>query len=331
MKILFIRFSSIGDIVLTTPVIRCVKQQIKDAEVHFLLKKSYSPVLENNPYIDRRFYFEDSITDIIETLREENYDLVIDLQKNFRSLRIKQLLGVKSFSFNKLNIQKWILVNFKINLLPETHIVDRYMNSVGSLGVTNDGLGLDYFVTLADEEAINRLPESHRNKYIAWVIGARHFTKRLPIEKMIPIAKEINSPIVLLGDKADFPLGELLCKEVGKNIYNACGAFSLNESAALVKRSLRVISNDTGLMHIAAALKKDIISFWGNTIPGFGMSPYYGATNNVKNTIAASPESIILEVNNLSCRPCSKIGFEKCPRGHFKCMLEIKEDVFNKL
>ncbi len=327
MKILFIRFSSIGDIVLTTPVIRCVKQQVKDAEVHFLLKKSYASVLKNNPYIDKRFYFEDNISDIIESLRDENYDLVIDLQKNFRSLRIKQLLGVKSFSFGKLNFQKWLLVNFKINILPEIHIVDRYMKSVESLGVTNDGQGLDYFITPADEEAIHRLPETHRNNYIAWVIGARHFTKRLPLEKMISIAKKINSPIVLLGDKSDFAIGELLVKEIGKNIFNACGIFSLNESAALVKKSLRVISNDTGLMHVAAAFKKDIVSVWGNTIPGFGMYPYYGE----KNVAAKNPESILLEVSNLSCRPCSKIGFEKCPRGHFKCMLEIQEDCFKGL
>ena len=327
MKILFIRFSSIGDIVLTTPVIRCVKQQVKDAEVHFLLKKSYASVLKNNPYIDKRFYFEDNISDIIESLRDENYDLVIDLQKNFRSLRIKQLLGVKSFSFGKLNFQKWLLVNFKINILPEIHIVDRYMKSVESLGVTNDGQGLDYFITPADEGAIHRLPETHRNNYIAWVIGARHFTKRLPLEKMISIAKKINSPIVLLGDKSDFAIGELLVKDIGKNIFNACGIFSLNESAALVKSSFRVISNDTGLMHIAAAFKKDIVSVWGNTIPGFGMYPYYGE----KNVAAKKPESILLEVSNLSCRPCSKIGFEKCPRGHFKCMLEIQEDCFNGL
>lgn len=329
MKILFIRFSSIGDIVLTTPVIRCVKQQVKDAEVHFLLKNSYASVLENNPYIDKRFYFEDNISDIIESLRDENYDLVIDLQKNFRSLRIKQLLGIKNFTFSKLNIQKWMLVNFKINMLPEIHIVDRYMNSVKSLGVTNDGQGLDYFVTPADEAAIGRLPETHRNNYIAWVIGARHFTKRLPIEKMISIAKRINSPLVLLGDKSDFAIGELLCKEIGKNVFNACGGFSLNESAALVKKSLRVISNDTGLMHVAAAFKKDIVSFWGNTIPGFGMYPYYGNNNQDKKTIIRKPESLILEVSNLSCRPCSKIGFDKCPKGHFKCMMEIQEELFN--
>ena len=212
MKILFIRFSSIGDIVLTTPVIRCVKKQLHDVEVHFLLKKSFAPVLENNPYIDKFFYYNDNIHAIVETLKEENYDLIIDLQKNFRSFRIKQLLGVKSFSFDKLNIKKWLLVNFKINRLPAVHIVDRYMKSVSSLGVVNDGAGLDYFIPEKDDTVLNSIPESHRKGYIAWVIGARHFTKRLPFEKMISISKKINSPIILLGDKTDHSIGEELSK-----------------------------------------------------------------------------------------------------------------------
>lgn len=328
MKILFIRFSSIGDIVLTTPVIRCVKKQLHDAEVHFLLKKSFTPVLENNPYIDKYFYYEDNITALVETLKEENYDLIIDLQKNFRSFRIKQLLGVKSFSFDKLNIKKWLLVNLKINLLPPVHIVDRYMKSVSSLGVVNDGNGLDYFITQADEAVSNSIPESHRNGYIAWVIGARHFTKRLPFDKMISISKKINSPIILLGDKADHAIGEELSKEDRSKIFNACGLFSLNQSAALVKHAKKVITHDTGLMHIAAAFKKEIISIWGNTVPEFGMYPYFGGVVQSAKDKGQSFGSVILEVKNLSCRPCSKIGFEKCPKGHFRCMMEIDESIF---
>ena len=328
MKLLFIRFSSIGDIVLTTPVIRCVKQQLKNVEVHFLMKKSYADVLENNPYIDKKIYFEENESLIIEQLKKEKYDVVIDLQKNFRSLRIKKALGVKSFSFDKLNIQKWILVNFKINFLPKLHIVDRYMQAVKSLGVVNDGNGLDYFISPDDEAVINQIPSSHKNGYVAWVIGARHFTKRLPIEKMISISQKIKSPIVLLGGIEDVETGNILSNENPSKIFNACGKFSLNQSAALVKLSERVITHDTGLMHIAAAFNKEIISIWGNTVPEFGMYPYFGESQKSK---VESQRLKILEVKNLSCRPCSKIGFEKCPRGHFKCMREINEDVFNNL
>jgi ADP-heptose:LPS heptosyltransferase len=320
MKILFVRFSSIGDIVLTTPVVRAVKQQL-GAEVHFISKKSFEPVTRNNPYIDKRYYFEKSADEILPDLKNENYDFIIDLQKNARSLKLKSKLGVKSYTFDKLNIRKWVAVNFKLDVLPHIHIVDRYMKAVEPLGVKNDHHGLDYFITAEDENVISKLPFAS-GQYIGWVIGAKHNTKQLPAGKLLSIRKKIKSPIILLGGKEDFERGELLVNENGENIFNACGKFSLNESAAIVKNAKRIITHDTGLMHIAAAFRKDIISIWGNTIPGFGMFPYFG---NEKDS------SVILEVMGLSCRPCSKIGFEKCPRGHFKCMKEINESIFEGL
>jgi ADP-heptose:LPS heptosyltransferase len=317
MKILFLRFSSIGDIVLTTPVIRAVKQQL-NAEIHFVAKKSFADVIKNNPYIDKKYYFEKKPDEILAELKGESYDYVIDLQKNRKSFLLKKNLGGKSFTFDKLNFRKWLVVNFKLDVLPHIHIVDRYMKAVEPLGVKNDNDGLDYFITPEDEKAISTLPFSSQ-QYIGWVIGAKHNTKRLPPEKLISIARKINSPVVLLGGKEDFARGEILVKEVGGNIFNACGKFSLNESAAIVKHAKKIITHDTGLMHIAAAFRKEIISVWGNTIPEFGMYPYFGAEKDT---------SVILEVKNLSCRPCSKIGFEKCPRGHFKCMREIDEGIF---
>ena len=275
MKLLIIRFSSIGDIVLTTPVIRCIKQQIPNVEVHFLLKKIYSPVLQHNPYIDKIIYNDDFHLTISE-LKKEHYDVVIDLQKNFRSLRIKQSLGIKSHTFDKLNIKKWLLVNFKINVLPKIHIVDRYLKAVRSFGVVNDGSGLDYFISQEDEYILKELPGTHQRGFLAWVIGARHNTKMLPLNKMISIGRKINSPVVLLGGPEDFQRGELLSNEDKDKFFNACGKFSLNQSAALLKNSKKVITHDTGLMHIAAAFNKDIISVWGNTVPEFGMFPYYG-------------------------------------------------------
>ena len=328
MKILFIRFSSIGDIVLTTPVIRCVKNQLKDVEIHFLVRKSYHEVLEHNPYIDKIFLFDNNLEEVIPALKKEKYDLIIDLQKNIRSLRIRMALGARSHTFNKLNVRKYLLVNFRINLLPDIHIVDRYMKAVESLGIINDGLGLDYFISQADEGAVHRLPRSHQQDYIAWVIGARHRTKRLPPEKMISIAEKIKSPIVILGNAADYADGEGLLKHSSAKIHNSCGNFSLNESAAIVKRAKLIITHDTGLMHVAAAFRKNIISLWGNTIPEFGMYPYKGnsdAANKVRDF-----QSTILEVE-LNCRPCSKIGFDKCPKGHFRCMRDIDETVFEDL
>ena len=325
MKFLLLRLSSIGDIVLTSPVVRCLKQQHPDAEIHFLTKRGFEDVVRNNPYIDAVHLVNDNAIDneLLSNLKEERFDAVIDLHHNLRTLKIKRALDVTSFSFNKLNIEKWLLVNFKMNRMPNVHIVDRYMKTVSSFGVTNDDQGLDYFITPEDERAVDSLPEHFRKKYIAWVVGAAHATKQLPAAKMISIGKKIKSPIVLLGGKNDAVLSSTIKNALGENVFDACGNFSLNESAALVKHASVVFTNDTGLMHIAAAFRKKIYSFWGNTVPEFGMYPYLPSS--------LKTNSAILEVKNLRCRPCSKIGFDKCPKGHFKCMNEIDEKVFSAL
>jgi len=312
-KFLILRFSSIGDIVLTTPVIRCLKQQVKDAEVHYALKNNFADVLAHNPYVDKKFFLENNLSALIAELKKEKYDYVIDLHHNQRTFLIKRRLGVKSFSFNKLNFKKWLLVNFKINRLPDISIVDRYMETVKSFGVKNDGRGLDYFISKEDETILEALPESFRNGYTAFVIGAKHFTKQLPAEKIISICKKISSPVILLGGKEDLDKGEKILSQLSLSMcINLCGKLSLNQSAAIIKHSQKVITHDTGLMHIAAAFKKEIISVWGNTVPEFGMAPYYGE--------AQIPNSKF-QIPNLKCRPCSKIGYDKCPLGHFKCMV----------
>ena len=322
MKILIVRFSSIGDIVLTTPVIRALKKQLPDAEIHFLAKKTYAPVLEHNPYIDKRIYLEHDLGTIIARLKQEQYDVVIDLQKNLRSLRIRlALLRSKYFSFNKLNFKKWLLVRFKIDRLPRIHIVDRYMEAVSPLGVMNDEQGLDYFISAVDEAVLGDLPETHKQGYIAWVIGARHYTKKVPEGKLVSIDLKIKQPIVLLGGKEDFIMGEKL-KYSGDAVYNACGKYELNQSVAFVKNADLVITNDTGLMHVAAAFGKRIISVWGNTVPQFGMYPYMRP---------GDPDFVALEVPDLPCRPCTKIGFDHCPKGHFRCMKRIPEVLFDEL
>lgn len=332
-KILVIRFSSIGDIVLTTPVVRALKVQLENAEVHFCTKIQYKGIVENNPYISKVICLEENLNQLIDTLKAENYDYIVDLHNNLRTRIIKSRLRKKSQAFDKLNFEKWLYVNLKINRLPNVHIVDRYMETVRELGVTKDQLGLDYFIPHKDEVEIEWLPETHRKGYVAYAIGAQHATKKLPVRKMIELCDKINKPIVLLGGKEDFETGELVAdffkktsnsesyepmlKELNKkaDIYNACGKYNLNQSASLLKQSQAVFSHDTGLMHIAAALKKDVYSIWGNTTPHFGMYPY-------------KTRFTVFERNNLSCRPCSKIGYKKCPLGHFKCMNEQTFDFY---
>lgn len=311
-KILIVRFSSIGDIVLTTPVIRCVREQT-GARVDFLCRKAFRAVVEGNPSVHKVFVIDKSYVEVIEQLKGEKYDLVLDLQHNLHSWKLKRALGVKSHSFPKLNIEKWLLVNMKINVLPELHIVDRYMTTAATLGVKNDGKGLDYFIP-TDQEVNPGDIVSGDVPYIAFVTGAAHFTKRLPEEKIIEVCRLISHPIVLLGGKDETASGERIATAAGQHVFNACGKFSLHQSASIVRQSALVISHDTGLMHIAAAFQKKIIAIWGNTMPQLGMYPYYQNGANLHFSV---------QVSGLSCRPCSKIGYDRCPKGHFRCMKDI--------
>lgn len=316
-KVLIIRFSSIGDIVLTTPVIRAVKEQLKGAELHFLTKTSFKPVIEGNPHIDKIYAIEKRIGEVMPRLRDENYDFILDLHKNFRSLGVRLRLRKKTFSFPKLNFEKWLLVRFRLNRLPDVHIVDRYFKAAGPLGVSNDGRGLDYYIPGNIDIDTGTIKSFLKDGYVAFVVGAKHNTKALPEEKIINICKKLGYPAVLLGGPADHERGEKVFDAVRDDIVNLCGKFDINISASLIRQARVVITHDTGLMHIAAAFNKRIISVWGNTVPEFGMYPYLPEGKG---------RSEILEVKGLSCRPCSKIGFDNCPKGHFKCMMEIDED-----
>ena len=310
LKILVVRFSSIGDIVLTTPVVRMLKTQL-NTEVHFLTKAPFVSLFKNNPYVDSVFQIDKSINEVISDLKKENYDYVIDLHSNLRTQILKLKLGVSAKSYNKLNWEKFLLTNFKTNILPDVHIVDRYLDTIKFLGITNDNKGLDFFLSDADKVDLNEFP----NDYVAIVIGGQHATKILPTAKIISICKKLNKAVLLIGGPDDKARGDEISKASGA--INTCGDHSLLQSAFLIKNSAYVISHDTGMMHIAAAFKKKIYSVWGNTIPEFGMYPYLSDKN-----------SKMIEVQDLSCRPCSKIGYDKCPKGHFKCMQEIDENQF---
>lgn len=220
------------------------------------------------------------------------------------------------------------MVKLKWNRLPDRHIVARYLDTTKDWTIEYDGKGLDYFIPQDQELDPAELAEryfSHQEilraavaeqQYVALVIGAAHATKRLPEEKIISIAKAIKHPVFLLGGPAEKEQGARIAQAAGQQVINTCGALQLHQSTSLVRQAAVVISHDTGMMHIAAAFNKDIISIWGNTIPAFGMYPFF-AKGQGSNTI--------VQVNQLSCRPCSKIGYDQCPKGHFKCMQQIDE------
>jgi len=198
-KILIIRFSSIGDIVLTSPVVRCVAKQLK-AEVHYLTKNKFKNILTHNPYISKLYGIDKNVSEVMEQLKSENYNFIIDLHKNLRTQEVKLKLGLKSYTFNKLNIQKWLKVNFKIDRLPKVHIVDRYFEGLAALKVNNDGYGLDYFISDSDKEEAAAIVGKIKS-YNVLVLGANYFTKRIPQSIAEKIISKSNFPIIILGGK----------------------------------------------------------------------------------------------------------------------------------
>lgn len=314
-KFLIIRFSSIGDIVLTSPVVRCLKTQYPGAEVHFLTKKRNADLLQANPYIDKIQLYDGSISNLISDLKAEKYDYIIDLHNNLRSLAVKFSLNAQSYSFNKLNFRKLLFTRFGVNTMPDKHIVDRAMETLRSFNIENDGKGLDYFIPDGDEFLQEELPENFRSGYVALVLAGTYTTKKMPVAKYKNLISGSNVPFVLLGGKSERLLAsEILGWQTG-NVVDFTGKLRINQSASLVQEARLVISNDTGLMHIAAAFHKKILSVWGNTTPEFGMYPYLPGEG-----------SEMIEVKGLSCRPCSKLGYQQCPRKHFRCMNDIPEN-----
>lgn len=318
-KFLIIRFSSIGDIVLTTPVIRCLRKQFPDSHIHLLTKPTFASLLQPNPNIDKIHVLKDSLAETISELKSEQFDFIVDLHHNLRSFWVRKFLGVKASSFPKLNFEKWLRVIFKINRLPNQHIVDRYFEATKALGVVNDGKGLDFFIEPKDEVGMVQIPIDTSRGYVAIVLGATHQTKRMPADLWIKVIEKLNYPVLLIGATTEMQTAEIIMNACGPKVYNACNKFSIGQSASIIKQSTVVITHDTGMMHIAAAFNKPIVSIWGSTIPEFGMTPYFNDFNNDSQQEYLLKSSIH-QVDGLSCRPCSKIGYDACPKGHFKCM-----------
>lgn len=296
VKVLVIRFSSIGDVVLTTPVIRCIHDQLDgNVEIDFLTKVQYAPILETNPYLTDIITIRKKVSEAAPLFREKHYDFVVDLHNNLRSRQAKQKVKALAFTLDKRNIAKWLYVTFKKEILPVGHVVERSLATVSALGIRDDGKGLDYFIPEKDQVDVNVFPETFRNGFIAYAIGGKFQGKILPTEKIIALCSKARKPIVLLGGPEDAERGghiESMCK----NTFNACGKFSLHQSASILQQSEAVIAHDTGLMHIAAALKKKVVSLWFATTPEIGMSPWRPGEG-----------SVMVEAN-CKKRPTSKLG-----------------------
>ena len=315
-----------GDVVLTTPVPRILKKEFPKSVIHFITKEEYSYIYNNNINIDKVISFKNNLLEILSNLRDEKYDLIIDLHNNLRSNFLKLFLFKRSITYNKYFIKRWLFTNLKVNFKIK-HIAISYIETLLKINVLDDGKGLDfYFSNKADKI---KLPSSLKVGFSAVVVGAKHKTKRLTDNKLIELCDKINGPIILLGGKDEvstskkienfFKYSETFIKEkLNKKtvIYNLCGKLSIEESAFAINLSDKVYTHDTGLMHIASALKKKIILIFGSTHSDLGFYPFRSKFS-------------VIENKNLSCRPCTKIGYSNCPVGHFKCMKDIKIEIIN--
>lgn len=326
MKILLIRFSSIGDIVLASPAIRCAKLQIPCVQIHFLTKSSMKAVVENNPYIDQFHFFSGSLKNTIQELKKENFDYIIDLHKNLRSFRIRFSLDVPTLSFRKLSLEKFLLTKFGINKMPNRHISLRSVDALKPLGVNYDGNGLDYFVSKINEENFSKKFNHLPNKYVALVLGASYETKRMPVNLWLNWIDQIPMPIILLGGSDCENENLLIQKARPEKVISLVGKCSLDESALVLKNAQLVASHDTGLLYMACAFNVPTVAVWGGTSPKLQVEPFYPSSNN-------NPKYYNSIVEGLNCQPCSNFGTKSCPKGHFKCMnnQNIHQLVINSL
>ncbi len=309
------RFSSIGDIVLTFPVVRAIKEQLPNSEIHYATKKQFNELLVGCSYIDQVHIFEKRTVEIWSDLKKENFDFIIDLHNNVRSRSLSGYLNKKTYRFPKLNIQKWLLVTLKWNYLPNSHVVDRYFDSVQKLGVKNHHQNNSFYIP---KEAELNLAEwgLEPHSFVAIALGAQFRTKQFPYEKLINLIDKVQSPIVLLGGKSEVELAKKIIDHYPERmIVNFTNKISILEAGFIVKNAASLVTNDTGIMHIASCFDTPIHLTWGNTVRMFGMYSYRPQTSELTSEYEVK----------LSCRPCSKIGFDQCPKGHHKCMMNIDE------
>jgi len=289
-RILVIRFSSIGDIVLTAPAVASLRAAVHGpSEIHYLTKAGMEEVVAGfGTLVDRIHTIEQSTAEVQKTLLELRFDYVVDLHNNVRSRAVKRALGLISFTVDKQNWAKWLLVR-GWRSQPVSHIVERYIESfAGAFGATIPDAWPPLF---AAAEAPAVVP-AH---YEVLALGATHAGKQLTTALIQSIIAQSAHPVVIIGGKADVARGKAVSTP---NTLSLVGQTSMAESAAIIRKAQRVYAGDTGMMHLAAAMGVPVTSFWGCTRPNLGMGPWRPAADSIT----------VVPDEHLGARPCSKLG-----------------------
>ncbi len=314
-KILIIRLSSIGDVILTSPIIRSLYSCYPEAELHFITKSAYAHLLEEHPLLTKVHRFEGNMNATITALREEKFDFIVDLHRNIRSFVIKSRLRLPSGTYSK---DRWAVLfhtRYKIGKLPRIHTVERYARALGPLNCEFDSSPLELYLPIEAHEMAGKI----LNRYfkappVGVVLGGKYTTKRWPVDYFAELLNKLKRPVLLLGGPDEKEDAARLTANLEVKHLDAVGQYNLVLSAALVKRCQYLITNDTGLMHIGAAFGVPLFVLWGNTVPELGFYPWKSTAVN-------------LQVDGLRCRPCTKLGHDKCPKRHFRCMKDLKPEM----
>ncbi len=331
-SVLLIRLSSIGDIILTTPLIRALGVRYPEAAIDFVTKQEFAELLGQHPRLRRVYAFDSrrgfsGLRELAREVRSQRYDLIVDLHVNPRSLYLLSFAGAHmTRRYRKHTLKRQMLKRFRINYLKDARpVLERYFTALEDFGVYHDGLGPDIYLDAPSRERAEGIlrdfiPQGGL-RLIGLAPGASHGTKRWPAARFakaaLRLAEASEAGVVLLGSRQDEPVAQEVKDKLGKAralpVLDLVGKLRLLETAAVIQGLDLVISNDTALMHMAGAVKTPVVAVFGPTSRELGFFPF-------------GENARVVEKLDLECRPCSLHGDEFCPEGHFRCMKEISAD-----
>jgi len=327
-KILVIRLSSIGDIVLASPLLRVLRKNYPAARIDFAVKSQYAELVRFSHHLSSVLELKNSdrrdLRRLRNEIRKERYDVVLDLHNNWRSKYLRMRSGARHVSVvNKRVAARFLLIRFKWNLYRNAvPVAQRYFETASALGVEDDNKGLEIFIPDETLFSVSSMMGKLRLDRYESVVGiapaAKHNTKMWPADRFVAVAveriRQHNAKVLILGGPDDVQRCDEITGAVNtaggtEGAVNFCGKLTLLETAAALDSCDVVLCNDSGIMHLAAARQRNVVAVFGPTVREFGFFPY--GTN-----------STVLEQAGLSCRPCTHLGSATCPEGHFRCMLD---------
>lgn len=312
LRVLCVRFSSIGDVLLTTPLLRALKQRHPDAEIVFVTKQAMAPLIADNPHVTRIVAITSgqSVVDLARALRDLRPTHGLDLHGSLRSTALRLLVPTRWSGYSKRKLRRTLLISTKIDLYgAPVPVAERYFEAARALDVRPDGGPVEFFLSQEARDTVTRWLDGRVTAPFAVIApGAAHATKRWPLAHWRMLVEQLRlrgHAVVAVGGAADRDLAA----ELGSDVVNAAGEFSLQETGACLARAAVAISGDTGVMHMASGVGTPVIALFGPTVREFGFFPY-------------TRRARVLE-RDLECRPCSAMGTERCPLGHHRCLHDI--------